>query len=62
MAEGRNLMYATEAETLLQLLESDFGMSGRDVRLEAIRLELEAAYDRGRAHEVIESSMVPNTD
>lgn len=30
------------AEALLDLVESDFGQSGRDVRLEAIRCELEA--------------------
>lgn len=36
------------AEALLDLLESDFGQSGRDVRIEAIRLELETMYERGK--------------
>ena len=40
-----------QAEALLDLIESDFGQSGRDVRLEAIRCELEAAYQRGREDE-----------
>lgn len=40
----------TAAENLLLLLESEFGQSGRDVRLEAIRCELEMAYQRGLEH------------
>lgn len=39
--------YIDEAGTLLELLESDFGQSGADVRLEAIRCELQAAYSKG---------------
>ncbi len=35
------------AEALLDFLECDFGQSGRDVRLEAIRQEIDAAYRRG---------------
>lgn len=35
------------AKGLLGFLESDFGQSGRDVRIEAIRLELERVYDLG---------------
>lgn len=41
--------FTEEALALLGLLESDFGQSGEDVRLEAIRCELEAAYNRGVA-------------
>lgn len=39
--------FHNEAVALLDLLESDFGQSGRDVRLEAIRCELEKIYSRG---------------
>lgn len=35
------------AEAALSVIESDFGQSGRDVRLEAIRCELWEAYQRG---------------
>ena len=35
------------AEAALNVIESDFGQSGRDVRLEAIRCELWEAYERG---------------
>lgn len=41
---------ADEAESLLNLLESDFGQSGRDVQLEAIRCSLDFAYQRGLEH------------
>lgn len=36
-------LFHTEAVALLDLLESDFGQSGRDVRIEAIRCELQGA-------------------
>lgn len=36
------------AERLLDLPESDFGQSGRDVRIEAIRAELERNDDTAR--------------
>jgi hypothetical protein len=39
--------FIDEAGSLLDLLESDFGQSGADVRLEAIRCELQAAYAKG---------------
>lgn len=42
-------LFAREAEAVLGLIESDFGQSGRDVRLESIRVELERAHDRGRS-------------
>jgi hypothetical protein len=35
------------AEAVLDVIESDFGQSGRDVRLEAIRCELWEAHERG---------------
>lgn len=35
------------AEAVLDVIESDFGQSGRDVRLEAIRCELWDAHKRG---------------
>lgn len=35
------------AEGVLDLIESDFGQSGRDVQLEAIRCQLLEAYERG---------------
>jgi hypothetical protein len=35
------------AEAALALIESDFGRSGRDVQLEAIRCELWEAHERG---------------
>ena len=38
-----------EALTLLGLIESDFGQSGREIRLESIRVELESAYELGRS-------------
>ena len=38
-----------EAKSLLNLLLSDFGQSGKDVQIEAIRSELEAAYWRGHS-------------
>lgn len=36
-----------QAVALLGLLQSDFGGSGTDVQLEAIKVELEAAWDEG---------------
>jgi len=39
------------AEVLLLLLETDFCRSDKAARIEAIRCELEAAYQRGREDE-----------
>ena len=39
--------YTEIAEALLNLLESDFGQSGRDVRVEAIKCELERMHHMG---------------
>jgi hypothetical protein len=39
--------FTEQAIKLLELLESDFCQSGRDIQIEAIRCELEAAYQRG---------------
>lgn len=36
------------ASALLDFLESDFGQSGRDVQIEAVRCEIEAAFKRGQ--------------
>lgn len=49
-----------QAIVLLDLLESDFGQSGKDVRFLAIRDELDAAYRLGltRAAEICEDIMV----
>jgi hypothetical protein len=41
--EGDGVTFHNEAVALLDLLESDFGQSGRDVRIEAIRCELQGA-------------------
>jgi hypothetical protein len=43
----RDAMFLPIATKLLDLIESDFGQSGRDVRVEAIRCELEEIYMRG---------------
>lgn len=43
--------WATQAAALLDLLESDFCVSDHNAQLEAIRCELERAYQRGREDE-----------
>jgi hypothetical protein len=40
------LAFHDEATALLDFIESDFGQSGRGIRLEAIRVELEKAYNQ----------------
>lgn len=35
------------AVMLIEFIESDFGQSGRDVQIEAVKLELEAMYNKG---------------
>lgn len=47
---NKQISLEDQAEALLNLLESDFGQSGRDVRLEAIKLELDFSYQRGIEH------------
>jgi hypothetical protein len=47
-ASGR---FARDADALLGLLDSDFCAAGKSIKREAIRVELESAYELGRNDE-----------
>lgn len=50
MSTNEEFSSSAQAKALLDLLASDFGQSSPDIALEAIRVELDAAYQRGLEH------------
>lgn len=56
MSTNEEFSSTTQALALLDLLASDFGQSSPDIALEAIRVELDAAYQRGRDRETTTAS------